>query len=373
MRSGHRVKVLIVALIGALLVTPSAAGAARSGDDRTDMVRRHMELLEELDELAASDAELAEALVTMDVYLELQVAEVERAQVQLAEATIAAEAAADAETAKQVEIEQLEELMAAMAVAAYVAPPGADYMTTLQNSSAPGDAARLNVYLDVQAERDSDLVGQLREARAELERLVDQARASRDAAEASADEASRSLAELDEARIRLAELHAEVRARQAFATEEIEGFGAALARSNDLVLANARSTPAVPLTNVRGIRVHSSIAGQLELMLAAAEADGVILSGGGYRSNTDQIELRRRHCGDDPYAIFEMPPGECSPPTARPGNSLHELGLAIDFSYNGVVIGSHDNPGFRWLAEHAHLYGFHNLASEPWHWSLNGT
>ena len=47
---------------------------------------------------------------------------------------------------------------------------------------------------------------------------------------------------------------------------------------------------------------------------------------------------------------------------------MHERGLAIDF----------DNCSYRssacylWLAGNASWYGFYNLPSEPWHWSING-
>lgn len=69
-----------------------------------------------------------------------------------------------------------------------------------------------------------------------------------------------------------------------------------------------------------------------------------------------------------------MPPSECSPPTARPGESMHERGLAIDFSCAGVLITNRDNSCYRWLADNADSYGLYELASqqEPWHWSVNG-
>jgi septal ring factor EnvC (AmiA/AmiB activator) len=126
------------------------------------------------------------------------------------------------------------------------------------------------------------------------------------------------------------------------------------------------------LSNVRGIIVASSIAGQLSAMLAAADADGISLSGGGYRDPAQQIALRRAHCGSSYYAIYQMPASQCSPPTAIPGTSMHEQGLAIDFTYGGSVISSHSSPAFQWLAAHASTYGFFNLPSEPWHWSVNG-
>jgi len=124
----------------------------------------------------------------------------------------------------------------------------------------------------------------------------------------------------------------------------------------------------VALAQVRGITVNQAIAGRLEQMLAAAQADGLALSGSGYRSAAQQIALRRAHCGTSNYAIYEMPAGQCSPPTARPGTSMHELGLAIDFNN----CSSRSSRCWQWLNAHAAAYGFHNLPSEPWHWSVDG-
>jgi hypothetical protein len=124
----------------------------------------------------------------------------------------------------------------------------------------------------------------------------------------------------------------------------------------------------VPLVTVRGITVNSAIGAQVEQMVAAAQADGVSLSGAGYRSNTQQIALRRAHCGTTAFAIYEMPAGQCSPPTARPGTSMHESGLAIDFNN----CSSRSTQCYQWLTANAAAFGFHNLPSEPWHWSVDG-
>jgi LAS superfamily LD-carboxypeptidase LdcB len=69
-----------------------------------------------------------------------------------------------------------------------------------------------------------------------------------------------------------------------------------------------------------------------------------------------------------------MPASQCSPPTAIPGTSEHERGLAIDFRCNGQSIGqrARSNPCFVWLSRHAAEYGFYNLPSEAWHWSTTG-
>ena len=125
------------------------------------------------------------------------------------------------------------------------------------------------------------------------------------------------------------------------------------------------------LTTVWGIQVHESIADKLLALLKAASRDGIRLGGGGYRSSQSQINLRRAHCGTSNWAIYSKPSYQCRPPTARPGASMHERGLAVDFTQNGRALWS-NTSGYRWLKRNASKYGFRNLPSEPWHWSVNG-
>ena len=124
---------------------------------------------------------------------------------------------------------------------------------------------------------------------------------------------------------------------------------------------------------VGGIEVAASIAGQVAALLAAAAADGLVLSGSGYRSIYEQIAIRREICGPTDYDIWDRPSWECSPPVARPGRSNHEKGLAIDFTGpNGDLVRSQDSPTFIWLWGNAARFGLYNLPSEPWHWSTTG-
>ena len=61
--------------------------------------------------------------------------------------------------------------------------------------------------------------------------------------------------------------------------------------------------------------------------------------------------------------------------TARPGSSMHERGLAIDFYRRLSGGGAGEIAGtraFRWLSRNAKTYGLYNLPSEPWHWSTTG-
>ena len=137
----------------------------------------------------------------------------------------------------------------------------------------------------------------------------------------------------------------------------------------------APDTGEVKVTSVGGITVASKIARDVRRLLAHAEDDGVRLGGWGYRSHERQIELRKQNCGKSKYAIYEMPSSQCSPPTARPGTSMHEVGLAIDFYRRGpggraeAIAGTR---AFRWLKRNAARYGLYNLPSEAWHWSTNG-
>jgi hypothetical protein len=132
------------------------------------------------------------------------------------------------------------------------------------------------------------------------------------------------------------------------------------------------STPTPPLATVRGFTVHAGIAADVEAMLAAAAADGIVFGGSAYRSTERQIQLRIANCGPTEYDIWYRPASTCSPPTAVPGRSLHEQGRSLDLTFEGRLITSRANTGFQWLAANAASYGLFNLPSEPWHWSTTG-
>lgn len=116
-----------------------------------------------------------------------------------------------------------------------------------------------------------------------------------------------------------------------------------------------------------GIQVHKSWLAVVEEMCTAAAADGLNLTGGGWRDYQQQVEHRKDHCGTSHYDIYEKPSSQCSPPTARPGSSNHEKGLAIDFDN----CSSQGTRCHQWLKNYAHPQ-IVNLPSEPWHWSVNG-
>ena len=141
---------------------------------------------------------------------------------------------------------------------------------------------------------------------------------------------------------------------------------AALSRA---VVTEVRATfTTADTTVVNGVTVHRSVAFAFRRMLADAQAAGVVISGGGFRTKQRQVELRKINgCPD----IWTAPASSCRVPTAIPGRSLHELGLAVDITSGGRTLTA-ASPAFRWLAVNASRYGFVNLPSEPWHWSITG-
>ena len=128
----------------------------------------------------------------------------------------------------------------------------------------------------------------------------------------------------------------------------------------------------LPLVWVRGFEVHTQIADAVEGLVAAMEDEGFNLGGWGYRTAQEQINLRRSNCGTSEWDIWSKPSSTCRPPTARPGRSNHERGLAIDLTNNGRLITSRNSAVFQALQRLAPSFGLKNLPSEPWHWSVDG-
>lgn len=101
----------------------------------------------------------------------------------------------------------------------------------------------------------------------------------------------------------------------------------------------------------------------VQQMVTDATAAGLHLAGSGWRSIARQRQLYAQNCGS----------GRCSPPTARPGTSEHERGLALDLTCNGgSAFGFGASPCYAWMVANAARYNLHNLPSESWHWSLSG-
>ncbi|MDH3293867.1 MAG: D-alanyl-D-alanine carboxypeptidase family protein [Acidimicrobiia bacterium] len=209
------------------------------------------------------------------------------------------------------------------------------------------EATRMRTLLASAVKTDFDIAEDLRIVQEEL--AIQQAIA--DEAKQEADEAraliAEELVEVEEARDQKASLTAKAAASLGVVTD-------------------------ADIVTVRGFKVHRDIADAVAGMIDHAASQGYTLGGGGYRSFESQVEIRKNNCGTSYYAIWQMSARQCRPPTARPGASMHEKGMALDLTCDRALIRSRSNRCFQWLAANANNYGFQNLPSEPWHWSVNG-
>ncbi|MSY90677.1 MAG: hypothetical protein F2654_00955 [Actinobacteria bacterium] len=393
------------------------AVATDTRTQRSNVRSEQAKVAAKVNALESSQEQVMAALQAMEENVRGQQAVLSEARRQ-AEVSAAEAAQAERDAAQTTrDLDALRARVAKYAVKAYVEPPGEELMRRFEAASAQEDATR-NAFLNMQSRSDSDVIDQLRSTKARLEEELARAQAAKSAAETHAAEAEGALQSLSVAqsqqqayasqvRQRLdetlsdaaflsrmdAELGRQIAAEAAALAKAVggvpssgSGSGSGSGSSNTTAPPSSGSGtttttppsgnnpyPTPSLTTVNGITVASSVAERVRGLMNAAAADGINLSGYGYRDFNAQIALRRQNCGTTQYAIWEMPPDACSPPTARPGYSYHERGLAIDFMANGRFINSRSNPGFVWLAANAGRFGFYNLPSEPWHWDTRGT
>ncbi len=344
--------------------------------------RQQAETALAIDLLSASAVEIQVRLAEVESWVGAQEKVVAAAQSELVVALGAAGEARTAEEAKAVELTELEALMREIAVEAFIRPRGMEGLAILVDRDLDA-AAKADVMLRAKSDRDNRVADELADAEAALRKLRVVADQGARRAQGLAEEAASALDELHRARLEQVGLAEQIKADLVTTTESVQLLGGAEAeaavavqRETEALLARVSRAAAVPLVNVRGFQVHADIAPAVEALLSEAERDEIELGGWGYRTTEQQVSLRRQHCGGEGVsesdAVYGKPASACSPPTAKPGTSMHELGLAIDFTHGGTTIGSHSSPAFEWLAEHAPAYGLHNLPSEPWHWSVNG-
>jgi len=387
-------------MLFALALVWSVAPGVSAQDDLSDLrserdrVRREKaEQAQDVDAYGAEAGELAAALDAIDAQLASQEAQLEG--INLAAEVIAEEiTAADARVvATQERIAAQHAQIADAAVEAYVRSPN-ERLEIALGSVDINDAAKKDSLRDMSVGRTTDALDQLRRVEAELEAAERDAELGRQRVIDYRSQIEEETAQVQELRDAQDQIYSEAEARyeqslyeaQILSDQERSISTKILAAEREIAarLARQRSRSSSSggtgsstvgsgeIVRVRGIRVHVSIADSLDAMLAKAASDNVDLSGGGYRNPSDQIRVRRNNCGTSNYAIYQMPASRCRPPTARPGRSMHEQGKAIDFTYNGRIISSRGSVAFKWLAANAATYGFHNLPSEPWHWSVNG-
>ena len=379
-------------MLGAVAWPGPGAGAGTTGELRRqqeDVRRQRTALASDIDVLRADDAAVQAALDALNASVSAESARLLDAQNQLVVTREAVVRARATEEATAQRITALEDRLRRMAIDAYMGGVVTDEVQVTLAAEDPDEAVRRDTMLDMVVGDATELADQLAAAREDQTIARQQAEEATAAAERHEAEVTKRLSELQaatdaqaafaaelDARIerRLAEsaaleqLDATLAAEIARQQEELARRSRAIARSRSSRSGGASQPLAEGLVNVGGIVVAESLAQNLAALLAAADADGIALGGGGYRDPGAQRALRARNCPD----AASSPAGSCRPPTARPGHSMHEQGLAVDFTYDGGTIQSRSNPAYRWLAANAASYGLYNLPSEPWHWSVNG-
>ncbi len=418
---------LLVATSLVVVPAPGTSAAPTDGESLSELQARRNEVRSQkagqaskVNALEATDAEVAGALSALNTQVQAQQDRVEESERVLARAEADRVAAEQAQADAQAQLDSIREDMKESAVEAYVNVGSSDPLAAVATDDV-NDAVNKRVLLDSRATQSQDLVEQFRAVQEDLE--------EQRAAKAAAEE--RAASERETVAARKAELDSAYAEQQAFAAEVDARLDAALAEAASLAqldqnlsaqitseqqkiaaqlaaqrkaeeqraaqraAANKSSlapsgsgsssssgggggsytppsiTGSGSIVSVGGIRVHQSIAGNLQSLLSAAAADGIHLSGGGYRDPSGQIAVRKSNCGTSNYAIYQMPASSCSPPTARPGTSMHEQGLAVDFTQGGRTL-TRSSSGYQWMRANAGRFGFINLPSEPWHWSTNG-
>ncbi len=378
----------------------------------------------EVDALQSSAAEAQAALSALNAQVNAQrdrVEEAERAVTQAEQEQAQAEAA---QAKAQRELDVIHADLRDVAVDAYISAGGSSSSRVVQTASAgtANEAVQMRALLEVRAGERRDLIEDYRTVQddlefqrlaaieaaerarvqrqvvadrlAELDAAQDQQQAYTDQVEARVEAAlaeAQSLAAVDAelastitareselARTIAAQRAADAAREQSRADQGLDTLGSSGSNSGSGSSGGAPApsgnvtpppvTGSGEIVEVGGIRIHQSIAANLSALLGAAASAGVPLSGSGYRDSARQIELRRQHCGSSAYAIYQASPSSCSPPTARPGSSMHERGLAVDFRNCSV----RSTACYQWLAGNAARFGFFNLPSEPWHWSTTG-
>ena len=389
----------LLAAVLALVAVPATAVAQQPGS--LEEARDRLEQLQDQKADARTRLEAArDELEALQPRLDRSSRVLEEAEAEADAARLAAEEARreverveeELAAAKQRLAENQEEL-AQFARDAYKYGPGAgapllqalDQLAETSDPNAMSDILSMTESLlgdrALLVEESVQLIGQTKtlSEKAEATRRIraqeaEKARAAEDRAAQRHAEMMDLLARADQAVAAQRQALAEIRAQQQDTEQRIDEIEEA--RERAMAAIGGVQDLGGGLVTVGGITVSASIGQQLEDLLVAAAADGINLGGHGYRSPETTAALRRANgCPD----VYSSPASACRVPTARPGTSMHEKGLAVDFTWQGQTICYPNSPSrcsgnaaFDWLRANASRYGFHVLDSEAWHWSTNG-
>ena len=142
-----------------------------------------------------------------------------------------------------------------------------------------------------------------------------------------------------------------------------DGSSAGIKHDSDPRLGEVQSGGQVFLLHVCLVKPVSEL-----LAWSGRDMDPPLMISSAWRSTSRQAELRVENSCGTGEADIHNPDAVCLIPTARPGFSMHNAGLAIDFA-NCPTRGT---PCFNWLSRNMPSGLLVNLPVEPWHWSTNG-
>ena len=393
---------ICVGLTALVLLSGTSDVFAQEDEDRLEELKDERERIQvevagaavKVDAATADFEVVAQALDDINALVDLQEARLSEANQAVRSAETLVDQAVRRREEINVEMADLRELVADLAVASFTGEAGENGqdLTAFLLSDDPTEAMRRRSLVEFQTGNLADGLDRMRLLDAEAEQVeADRLRAV-DAAVVNRTEAVSRQVELDEALDAQLELVLDVEARlenrlaEAQYMQELDAEKAAEIQQQEEVIAKrireeaarraaaeaARRASTVPppanaadMVEAEGFWVHKSVQDAAGRMIRDARADGVTLSGYSYRSSQRTAELRVINgCPD----VYNASPSSCRIPTARPGQSMHERGLAIDFQscWRGSAC-------FTWLSNNASKYGYRNLPSESWHWSTNGS
>jgi hypothetical protein len=373
--------VALLALVAmATTVAPAHAASSDPYTERKAVQKQKSAIDKEVSNLKKTDAELDRQIAALNKQVDASKAAYDAASAAAANAAAAADLARGSEAQTTANYDRLRSETRDLALQIYM--HGFEEKQVPKLDSRQLAEAAAHGYLRLRAAaRGHDITVRLGQLRDQMIAARQEAEAKAAAAAAERARQQSALSALQRNRSKQKNVQSAVEARLEAALAEASFLAA---RDKALAAEIARrargggggsgriSVGNVDVVTVQGITVARSIASNVNSLLNAARAAGVELAGWGYRDSDQQVALRKAHCGPTDYDIYEKPANQCHPPTARPGASMHERGLAIDFTYGGSIITSHSSPAWQWLNKNASKYGLYNLASEPWHWSTNG-
>lgn len=404
-------------IVAAVVLHPAAGGAQEDGPSggRDQFRREETALVDvDIDVLRSDNSDVSAALGDIAANVDQQVEQLQDAReaVATAEESLAAADLAVAET--QGRLDALGMQTDAVVIDAFMNPPAEAALDAFSARSLTDLSVKQSI-LNTKANSDAETLEMYQEADALLDTQMEERATLAETAEDNREAAEVALSDLESALSQQAQFAIRVEERldqtlaEADALAAIDPDRAAelaaretqLAGTLSVMQAEARRLAAqensaalaveaegnkgygtikeppggvvsVPCPAGGAIQVAGDISSQLTRLLQDAAAAGLPMCGGGYRDPQDQIAVRRANCGSSYYAIYTAPSSYCSPPTARPGTSLHEQGLAIDFTCTDGDSVSYGDSCHDWLRAHASDYGLYQLPAEAWHWSVDG-